>query len=97
MKKNLEEQDQVLEDQDQVLEDQRRRRSTSPAETNTLAKLKTMALYHSLDSLAIQRVEQTCKKKPLQELLNIFLNQNTQIRILFVFFVVAMYYYYLLD
>nr|VDD09403.1 unnamed protein product [Brassica oleracea] len=46
MKKNLE-------DQDQVLEDQRRRRSTSPAETNTLAKLKTMALYHSLDSLAI--------------------------------------------
>jgi hypothetical protein len=44
-----------LEDQDQVRKDQRRRRSTSPAETNTLAKVNTkpMALYHSLDSLAI--------------------------------------------
>ncbi|KAL1189559.1 hypothetical protein V5N11_029917 [Cardamine amara subsp. amara] len=43
------------EDRDQVLKDRRRRRSTSPAETNTLAKVKTkpMALYLSLDSLAI--------------------------------------------
>ncbi|CAG7866001.1 unnamed protein product [Brassica rapa] len=43
------------EDQDQVLKDQRRRRSTSPAETNALPKVKTkpMALCHSLDSLAI--------------------------------------------
>ncbi|KAJ4904992.1 Uncharacterized protein Rs2_18943 [Raphanus sativus] len=44
-----------LEDQDHVLKDQRKRRSTSPADTNTLAKVKKkpMALYHSLDSLAI--------------------------------------------
>lgn len=59
-----------LEDRDQVLKDQRRRRSTSPAETNTLAKvkMKPMALYHSQDSLAILRTD-TSKpaKEPLQE------------------------------
>lgn len=48
-----------LEDQDQVRNDQRRIGSTSPAETNTLAKVKTkpMALYHSLNSLAIWRID----------------------------------------
>lgn len=71
------------EDRDQVLEDQRRRRSTSPAETNTLAKvkMKPMALYHSLDSLAIWRIE-TSKpcKRTITKSKNVFY-QNTQIRI----------------
>lgn len=72
-----------LEDQDQVLKDQRKRRSTSPAETNTLAKVKTkpMVLYHSLDSLAIWRIDTSKTAKKNHYMSKIAFNQDTQIRI----------------